>query len=206
MNPNDWIFDGLEVGRYGLIYCDPPWRFDLWSPSGNEKKTPSAHYGVMGLKEIMLLPVSSLAAKDCLLVMWAVAPMLDQAIAVMGAWGFKFKTAGAWAKQSSTGEKWAFGTGYLLRGATEFFLIGTRGSPKSAVRDVRNLVVAPIREHSRKPDSFRTSLERMFPHVPRVELFARQRATGWDAWGNQVDKFAVDPYAEWDNEPAWEGM
>lgn len=174
--------------RFGLIYADPPWRFKTWTEDSIEK-TPSAHYEVMDLTDIKALPVSVIAADDCVLVMWAVAPMLPHALSVMDAWGFKFKTSGAWAKQSSTGEKWAFGTGYLLRSAAEFFLIGTKGSPKSAVRDVRNLVVAPLREHSRKPDDLRLSLERMFPEATKLEMFARRKVPGWIAWGNDVGKF-----------------
>lgn len=183
-------FENLKAGAYGLIYADPPWRFRTWNDS-NQAKSPSRHYDIMTLDDIKAMPVSSLAASDCALVMWACAPTLDQAFDVMTAWGFKFKTAGAWAKQSSTGTKWAFGTGYLLRSAAEFYLIGTKGKPKTAVRDVRNLVVAPVREHSRKPDCMRTDLERMFPDVPKVELFGRVSVPGWDVFGNQTDKFTA---------------
>lgn len=178
----------LTPNHYGLIYADPPWRFKTWTET-NQTKSPGRHYDIMSLDDIKALPVRSLAAPNCALVMWACAPTLDQAFAVMSAWGFKFKTAGAWAKQSSTGKKWAFGTGYLLRSAAEFYLIGTIGNPKTAVKNVRNLIVAPVREHSRKPDQMRTDLERMFPGVPRIELFARTAAVGWDVWGNQTEKF-----------------
>lgn len=195
-----WPFEGLDRAGYGLIYADPPWRFRTWNET-NQTKAPSAHYAIMELDAIKALPVADLAAPDCILIMWAVAPMIDQALAVMAAWGFKFKTAGAWAKQSSTGQKWAFGTGYLLRSAAEFFLIGTRGQPRSAVRDVRNLVVAPIREHSRKPDGLRADLERMFPALPRVELFARVATPGWAAWGDQVERFT--PMSAGDLTSAW---
>lgn len=181
-------FEGLKPNYYGLIYADPPWRFRTWNDD-NQSKAPSAHYDVMTLDDIKALPVASLAAPNSVLVMWAVAPMMPHALEVMAAWGFRFKTTGAWAKLSSTGAKWSFGTGYLLRSAAEFFLIGTRGSLPSAVRDVRNLVVAPVREHSRKPDSLRADLERMFPDVPRLELFARQEVPGWASWGNQTEKF-----------------
>lgn len=184
----EWPFGDLEPCSYGLIYADPPWRFRTWSET-NQSKSPSRHYDLMTLDDIKALPVGDLAAPNCALVMWACAPTLDQAFAVMSAWGFKFKTAGAWAKQSSTGQKWAFGTGYLLRSAAEFYLIGMIGNPKSAVRDVRNLVVAPIREHSRKPDCMRQDLERMFPDVPKIELFGRTTVPGWTVWGNQTTKF-----------------
>lgn len=182
----------LPQGPFGVILSDPPWRFRTWNEE-NQEKSASKHYDLMNLADIKALPVIEVAAADCLLMMWAVQPMLDQALDVMAAWGFKYKTAGAWAKQSSTGNKWAFGTGYLLRCSAEFFLVGTRGNPKSAVKNVRNLIVAPVREHSRKPDEMHTNLERMFPDVPRLEMFARESRPGWTSWGNQTTKF---------NEPA----
>lgn len=185
-----WPFGDLQRNHYGVITADCPWSFKLWSRK-DLSKSPDHHYSCMTLDDIRALPVSDLAARDCVLIMWATAPMLDQQIDVLKGWGFQFKTAGSWAKRSSTGAKWAFGTGYVFRSAAEFYLVGTRGKPRSAVRDVRNLIVAPVREHSRKPDQMRTDLERMFPEVPRCELFGRQRAENWDVWGNQTDRFAA---------------
>lgn len=184
----EWPFAGLKMNHYQVLLVDPPWRFKTWSET-NQTKAPGRHYNIMSLDDIKALPVATLAASDCALVIWACAPTLDQAFSVMSAWGFKFKTAGAWAKQSSTGAKWAFGTGYLLRSAAEFYLIGTVGKPKTAVKNVRNLIAAPVREHSRKPNQMRRDLERMFPDVPRAELFARTTAPGWDSWGNQTERF-----------------
>ncbi|MDX0007806.1 DNA methyltransferase [Sinorhizobium meliloti] len=181
-------FPSLGGKRYDVILSDPPWRFRTWNEE-NQQKSASKHYPLMTLDAIKALPVSDLAKPDCLMMMWAVQPMLDQALEVMSAWGFKYKTAGAWAKQSATGTKWAFGTGYLLRCSAEFFIVGTRGNPKSAVKNVRNLIVAPIREHSRKPDEMHLNLERMFPDADRLEMFSRESKPGWDVWGNQTGKF-----------------
>jgi N6-adenosine-specific RNA methylase IME4 len=143
----------------------------------------------MTLDEIKALPVAELAAPDCLLLLWATQAQLDQALDVMRSWGFAFKSCGAWAKQSPTGASWAFGTGYWLRSAAEFFLIGTRGKPKSESRSERNLIVAPVREHSRKPDQAYEMLERMFPAQRRCELFARHERPGWSQWGAEIQKF-----------------
>ena len=140
----------------------------------------------MTLRAIKALPVGALAHPDgCALVMWATAPMLPDAIETVEAWGFTFKSAGAWAKRSSTGAKWAFGTGYCFRSAAEFFLLATRGKPRQQVRNVRNLIVAPVREHSRKPAAMYAACEALWAG-PRIELFARQRREGWAAWGDQV--------------------
>lgn len=182
-----WAFGELKQQHYGLILCDHPWRFLNRSTAG-EGKNPVAHYECMTLDAIKALPVQLLAADNCALVMWAVAPLLPEAIEVMTGYGFTFKTAGAWAKQSSTGEKLAFGTGYIFRSAAEFYLVGTRGEPRVRSRSIRNLILAPVREHSRKPDQMHADLEKLFAG-PRCELFARQRRPGWDSWGNQTDRF-----------------
>lgn len=184
-----WPFGALTPMKYGAILADPPWRFELRSERG-EGKSPQSEYGCMSLDDIMALPVHQLAARDCWLWMWATAPMLPQAIATMSAWGFRYVSAGPWAKQSKTGRKWAFGTGYVFRSAAEFFLLGAMGSPQCGSHSERNLIVAPVREHSRKPDEAHEMLERIAPKAWRCELFARQRRPGWDAWGNQTDKFS----------------
>lgn len=181
-------FAGLSLGGYRAILADPPWTWKAYSPRGL-RKSPQRHYETMTLADIKALPVADLAAPDCALTMWCTAPMLPVAVDVMAAWGFTFKSAGAWAKRSSTGAKWAFGTGYCYRSAAEFWLLGTRGHPKAQSRSVRNLIVAPVREHSRKPDQMRRDVEALW-QGPYVELFAREAAPGWDAYGNEVDRFS----------------
>jgi N6-adenosine-specific RNA methylase IME4 len=186
-----WPFHPLSRAGYGVIIADPPWRFVTWSET-RQYKAPARHYAVMELDAIKSLPVADLAAPDCWLWLWATQAQLHQAIDVMECWGFDFKTSGAWAKQSRTGKKWAFGTGRLLRSAAEFFLIGTRGRPKPESRSERNLIVAPVREHSRKPDQAYEMLERMFPARPRCELFARSVRPGWDQWGLEAQSLGKD--------------
>ena len=186
---SSWPFGHLRMFGYGAILADPPWYFRNFSAAG-EEKNPVAHYDCMDTAVIAALPVSQLAAPDCALFMWATAPMLPDAIGLMKAWGFSFKSAGAWAKQSSTGDKWAFGTGYCFRSASEFYLLGTIGKPKVCSRSIRNLIVAPVREHSRKPDALHADVEALYAG-PYAELFARSARTGWDVWGNQTDRFEV---------------
>lgn len=183
----NWPFDHLAPLKYGVILLDPPWYFKNFSAKG-EKKNPVAHYDCMDIEEIKKLPVSMLARPDAVCICWATAPMLPQAIEAMKKWGFVYKSAGAWAKQSLGGFKWHFGTGYCYRSAAEFWLLGTLGSPKQKSRSIRNLIIAPVREHSRKPDEMRKNIEAQFDG-PYVELFAREQAPGWDSWGNQTDKF-----------------
>ena len=189
MTISSWPFGDLKPLCYGALLVDPPWAFANYSAKG-EAKNPKAHYSCMDLEAIKALPVHQLSAPDCALIMWATSPMLPQAIDTMRAWGFTFRSAGAWAKHSSTGTKWAFGTGYCYRSAAEFFLLGTIGKPRQQVRNVRNLIVAPIREHSRKLEQKRRDIEALWPG-PYADLFARQSAAGWDAWGNEISRFTL---------------
>jgi N6-adenosine-specific RNA methylase IME4 len=181
-----WPFGYLRPLHYRVILIDSPWRFFNYSAKG-EKKNPVARYDCMPLGEIMALPVSQLATPDCVLISWATAPMLPQAIEAMQQWGFVFKSAGAWAKQSSTGNAWSFGTGYVYRSAAEFWLMGTIGRPKQKARNVRNLIVSPVRAHSQKPEQMYEDIEKLWDG-PFVELFARATRPNWSSWGNQVGK------------------
>lgn len=180
--------EAMPLFRYGLIMADPPWKFENYSEKG-EEKNPTAHYECHDLDWIKNLPVGNLAGKDCLLWLWATNPMLPQAIEVLGAWGFKFKTAGHWSKKTVHGKQ-AFGNGYILRGAGEPFLIGTVGKPRYT-KSVRSVIEGVVRENSRKPEEAFEAAERLVPNVRRCELFSRQRRRGWDVMGNEVEKFAA---------------
>jgi N6-adenosine-specific RNA methylase IME4 len=164
----------------GVVLADPPWNFITYSPKG-WCKSAHAHYPCMDLDVIKALPVADLAAQDAVLVLWSTQVHLLHALGVVDAWGFTFKTLGTWTKQSKTGQRWQFGTGYLLRSAAEPFLIGTRGRPRQLSRRSRNLIVAPVREHSRKPDAMYELIEATWPG-PHVELFARYPRDGWCQW------------------------
>jgi N6-adenosine-specific RNA methylase IME4 len=201
---------------YGCIYADPPWQFSVRSPKGKGRSPDGIvakpfgdrsnyaerHYKTMPLGEIMRMPVGALAAKDSMLLMWAVDPMLPQAIQVGEAWGFTYKTVGfVWVKQRRTtsrrgrdmDDSWhrefPMGTGYWTRANPEMCLLFTRGNPKRLSASVRKLVVSPRREHSRKPDVVRAEIERLVAG-PYLELFARTTAPGWDVWGNETSKFS----------------
>lgn len=174
-------------GKYGCILADPPWRFRTWSET-NQKKSASRHYSLMTIEEICGLPVASIAADDCVLLMWSINPMLPDAIRVIDAWGFRFRTVCfTWAKQTSTGAAWHMGLGYWSRQNTEQVLLATRGKPKRLAKNVRQLLVSPRREHSRKPDEQYERIEALCAG-PYVELFARHRRPGWTSWGNQLEE------------------
>ena len=179
-------FAAIPPLRYGLIMADPPWSFTNYSAKGH-RKGAHAHYACLGLDEICALPVGQLAAPDCLLWLWATNPMLPQALRVLEAWSFRFKTAGHWVKRT-VGGKLAFGTGYVLRSAGEPFLIGTIGKPRTS-RRVRSVVDGLARQHSRKPEEGYAAAEALVPDVHRLELFGRQERPGWDVFGDEPARF-----------------
>lgn len=181
-----WPWPEFAAGSFDLIMADPPWRFELYSDKG-EEKSAQAHYRTMTLEDIKALPVAGLASDACVLWLWATAPMLDQQIDVLRAWGFEFKTQGVWVKTTTNG-KIGFGTGYVLRNAHEPFLIGTRGKPETA-RNVRSVVMGRVRAHSQKPDEAYRAAEALMPDARRVELFSRTNRKGWSVWGDEVGKF-----------------
>lgn len=180
--------------KYACILADPPWHFKMYSKKGYTTKSAEGQYDTMTLEDIKDLPVGEIADKNCFLFLWATFPMIREAIEVMGAWGFEYKTGGAWAKMTKNG-KHAFGTGYVLRSAAELFLIGTKGRVQILNRSTRNIIADTVREHSRKPDSQYKIIEDLVAG-PRIELFARQHRDGWDCWGNQTDKFTSEPETE----------
>jgi N6-adenosine-specific RNA methylase IME4 len=144
----------------------------------------------MTLDDIKALPVQTLAARDCVLFLWAIDTHIPEALEVITAWGFRYKSvAFTWVKTTSTG-KYAIGCGWWTRANTETCLLATRGKPRPQAKDVRRLVVSPRREHSRKPDEIYDT------HIPRlctgpyIELFARTTRIGWDrAFSNEENKF-----------------
>lgn len=180
--------EDVPLFRYGLIMADPPWAFENWSAAGEEKNA-SAQYRCADLAWIKSLPVGHMAARDCVLWLWATNPMLPQALEVMSAWGFSFKTGGHWSKKTAGGKQ-AFGTGYILRCAGEPFLIGTVGEP-SCTHSVRSVIEGPVREHSRKPEEAFAAAESLRPDVERLELFSREERPGWDVMGDQIGRFAA---------------
>jgi N6-adenosine-specific RNA methylase IME4 len=198
-------FVGLQRNGYGAILADPPWRFRTWnkaeavaSRSSNHGTFVSneVHYHTMPIEQIAEMPVASLAADDCALFLWITWPNLEDALRVMRAWGFAFKTcAFAWTKADASQLELfkddvvgQMGMGYWTRANTEPCLLGTRGRPQRLNADVRQAIIEPRREHSRKPDCVKERIERLVAG-PYLELFSRSSRPGWDVFGNQAGWF-----------------
>jgi N6-adenosine-specific RNA methylase IME4 len=194
----------FPAGQYGVIYCDPPWSYEMYSEKGYEK-SPQAHYDCMPLAQLKALRDQILfaAAPDCVLWMWGLWSMLPQLTDLMREWGFQHKSGGNWDKVTRHGKQ-AFGSGYIFRASSEPFALGTIGNPRIKNRRTRNslftgdvpenlndlgiCITSLRREHSRKPDEIPALIEDLFDG-PYLELFGRTQRPGWAVWGNETDKF-----------------
>lgn len=188
-----------EVGsmkKYSIIYADPPWAYRTYSKKGQGRSAES-HYPTMCIEDIKALPVGELAAKDCALFLWITFPCLCEALEVLTAWGFSYKTvAFVWVKQNRKNDDLFTGMGYWTRANAEICILATKGHPKRVDAGVRQVILSHIEEHSKKPDEARERIVRLMGDLPRVELFARQSPEGWDVWGNEVECTAHLPMEE----------
>jgi N6-adenosine-specific RNA methylase IME4/ParB-like chromosome segregation protein Spo0J len=174
--------------RYSVVYADPPWHFEVYNEESGTERAAGNHYPTLPLEEICALPVRELAAEDAVLFLWTTLPHLEEAFRVIAVWGFQYKTNLAWVKDK-------IGLGYFVRNQHELLVVATRGdipAPLPAARPP-SVITAPRREHSRKPDEVYEVIERMYPELPKIELFARSAREGWAAWGNQVPAEATVP-------------
>jgi len=175
---------GNIKGKYFLIYADPPWRYERTISSSREVER---HYPTMELEEIKAAkpfgkPIQEFVGDDAILYLWTPNPKLEEALEVLNAWGFTYRTNMAWIKDS-------IGPGYWVRSRHELLLIGTKGAPPTPKVNLRpdSVIEAPRRKHSEKPETMYGFLEKMFPKCRRLEMFNRQERKGWDCWGNEPE-------------------
>lgn len=142
----------------------------------------------MSIDEIKALPVGELADKNCALFMWLTFPCLYEALDVLKAWGFQYKTvAFVWVKQNRKSNGLFWGMGYWTRANAELCILATRGQPKRISPRVHQIIISHVEQHSKKPDEARDRIIALMGDIPRIELFARQATKGWDVWGNEVN-------------------
>lgn len=178
------IFDTDK--KYNIIYADPPWKYGGGKNKNTFQGLASVHYSTMKTGEICTLPIDKIAAENSVLFLWVTPPQLIDGIRVMNEWGFKYKTVGfTWVKYYKSGRPF-FGLGYWTRSNAEFCLIGVKGKIKRIDNTVSQIVQTEIMRHSKKPDDVRDRIVKLMGDLPRIELFARQYADGWDCWGNEV--------------------
>lgn len=177
---------------YPCILADPPWHYCTRGKHSGGRHA-SVHYQTMTLPEIMALPVGDVAADDCSLFLWVTQWLTPKSVnAVLDAWGFEYKTiALVWVKTTGQGLL-HWGMGHSTRNGAELCIQATRGRSLVVAHDVHQVIVAPVREHSRKPDEQYDRIERLLGMQEpgrKLELFARQTWPGWDCWGLETGKF-----------------
>lgn len=186
----------LPEGKFACILADPPWGFRTFAGEDCVPTLAEDPYPTMTLDELKALPVQAVAADDCLLVMWVISSHVPQGIELAEAWGFTYRSLGpVWPKERFPDQMEMFGDapicdlgmGYWFRQQAEIAFVFGRGSPRRLDAGVRQIVSAPRREHSRKPE-IHGRLERLVAG-PYLELFARRSRPGWTTWGNQATKF-----------------
>ncbi len=177
----------LPDNKYNIIYADPPWEYYIGG-----YKNQSQHYDNIPADEVPKLKdkygkeIKDLAADDCILFLWSTWPISDQIYDVIDGWGFQYSSVGfVWVKSLKDGTGFFFGNGNWTRANTEFCLIGRKGTIRRQDASISQIIYEPIREHSRKPDCVRDKIVQLVGALPRIELFARQKAEGWDRWGNE---------------------
>lgn len=206
--------DSFPTSKYNIILADPPWSYRDKASSG--KRGASHKYPCMDLSDLMQLPVKSIAADDCVLFMWHVPVMPVEALKLVEAWGFQFKTMKAftWVKlyqrflqtvkaQLKVNELddlsdeqllsiltliSKMGMGNHTRGNTEDCLLAVRGRYARMDASIKQVVYAPFSKHSEKPEIVRQHIVSLVGDLPRIELFARSPSEGWDSWGNELNQ------------------
>lgn len=171
--------------RYAVILADPPWSYDRKAGAG----VADDIYNTMPLGDIKALPIGDLAQENAVLLLWATFPMLREALEVVEAWGFRYRTvAFNWIKLNRDGSPF-FGIGHYTKSNSEICLLAVRGKGVPVIDNTISQVVMTVRrDHSRKPDKVYAQIEQLWGPQRRVELFARHRREGWACWGNQVPK------------------
>lgn len=163
-----------SVKKYRTILADPPWDVQQRGERGAER-----HYDLMTLEQIAAMPVADLAEENAHLWLWVTNATLRQGYDIAEAWGFTVRSPLTWVK-------FRLGLGVYLRNSTEHLLFATKGTAPVQFRSQPTWINAPVQDHSHKPEEQYALIERVSPG-PYLELFARRRQHGWDAWGNQID-------------------
>jgi len=181
----------LPNKKYKILLIDPPWEYEDKAKAGN--RGADSHYPVMSLEKIRNLPINDIADDDSILFLWATFPLLNQALYIIKAWEFEYKTvAFTWIKTTNTGS-FFMGMGNWTRSNAELCLLATKGKPKRINGGISQIIKTTYNGiHSKKPDLVRNRIVQLCGDLPRIELFARTKVQGWDVWGND-EKLILQP-------------
>lgn len=175
--------------KYQIIYADPPWDYgNTKNYSGHFWGIADKHYKVMKFNDILNLPIQKISDNDCYLFLWTTSPFLEKSFKVINMWGFKFATVGfVWVKmKNNMSEVRKDGLGKYTISNAEYCLIARKGKYKRVSRSVQQIIQTPKLPHSQKPSEIRERIVQLVGDLPRIELFARQKTHGWDAWGDEI--------------------
>jgi site-specific DNA-methyltransferase (adenine-specific) len=177
--------------KYEIIYADPAWNFgnSVYQDNGRDSRLLEKQYPSMSIKEIKELPLANISADDCALFLWTTDFHLPNCFELFEAWGFKYRTiAFVWVKKTKNGKTCANLGAWTMKN-TEICLLATKGNMfnKRQVKNLFQLVEAERTKHSKKPQEVRNRIEKLFGNMERLEMFAREKHDGWDAWGNEVE-------------------
>jgi len=166
------------IRKYNVILADPPWRYDH---SISTSRDIENQYPTMSIEDICSLPVQDICHPDCILFLWGTSPKLVEAIRVIDAWGFTYKTCAVWVKDK-------IGMGYYFRQQHELLLVATKGNIPAPAPDTRvsSVIMGDRTKHSKKPNVVYEIIDSMYGALPKIELFCREAQPGWDVWGNQI--------------------
>lgn len=164
--------------KYRIVYADPPWKYGNAMPEYVTE--PKDYYLLMDTNEISAMPIKDIVEKDAVLFLWSTSPHLPEALEVVKAWGFNYKTTFIW-------DKIKHNMGHYNSVRHELLLVCTRGACTPDVKKLFDSVVSIERtEHSKKPEFFREIIETLYTFGNKIELFAREAPKNWDVFGNQV--------------------
>ena len=178
--------------KYQIIYADPPWSYKQSGSVKNSRGMAKQHYQTMSTADICSLPVQRITTSDAVCFMWATFPNIKEALQVMAAWGFEYKTAAfVWVKKNKKSDSLFWGMGAYTRANAEVCLLGISKNTKTSdivkSHRVHQIIMDKIGRHSQKPYTVRDKIADLLGDKCRqIELFARQEVKGWDCWGNEV--------------------
>lgn len=171
--------------KFKIILADPPWAY---RNMGNIQATANAQYDIMQQKDIEALPVDKITDDNSILFLWATFPKIQEALNVIKAWGFEYKTVGiTWVKTNPKNNKPFFGVGWYLKSNAEICLIGVKGKAPKVSNSISSIIISPRQKHSLKPSEAKKKIVEFCGDIPRLEMFARKKSLGWTAIGNEID-------------------
>lgn len=185
----------LPNKKYSVIYADPPWSYyndsSVFPDCTTSRGMRRPPYPVLSSKDICSIPVASICSQDALLFIWTTDYHLNKCLEVINSWGFTYKTIGfVWAKKNKKGEQVCFMGAYTMKSGVEICLLATKGKNAHKLvkkHNVRAFIESPRLHHSKKPDEVRDRIKLLVgEEVKCIELFARDRYSGWDSWGNEI--------------------